>query len=68
MRAVLIGLAVAIVVFVATGGHVIFLPLLFVLDGEGVIRWSYVSPVGVNPGADGILTALESMGQQAAAA
>jgi peroxiredoxin len=34
---------------------------LFVLDGEGVIRWSYVSPIGVNPGADGILTALESM-------
>jgi peroxiredoxin len=41
---------------------------LFVLDSEGVIRWSYVSPVGVNPGADGILTALESMGEQAAAA
>lgn len=34
---------------------------LFVLDGEGVIRWSYCSPVGVNPGADGILKALESL-------
>jgi peroxiredoxin len=34
---------------------------LFVLDGEGVIRWSYVSPVGVNPGADGILHALEDL-------
>ena len=34
---------------------------LFVLDGEGVIRWSYVSPIGVNPGADGILDALEKM-------
>jgi peroxiredoxin len=34
---------------------------LFVLDGEGVIRWSYVSPVGVNPGADGILQALEDL-------
>jgi alkyl hydroperoxide reductase subunit AhpC len=34
---------------------------LFVLDESGVIRWSYVSPLGVNPGADGILTALESM-------
>ena len=33
---------------------------LFVIDGDGVIRWSYVSPVGVNPGADGILTALEA--------
>ena len=28
---------------------------LFVLDGDGVIRWSHVSPVDVNPGADGIL-------------
>jgi peroxiredoxin len=34
---------------------------LFVIDGEGVIRWSYVSPVGINPGADGILKALESI-------
>jgi len=32
---------------------------LFVLDGEGVVRWSHLSPVGVNPGADGILAALE---------
>jgi peroxiredoxin len=41
---------------------------LFVLDGDGVIRWSYVSPIGVNPGADGILAALESMGEAKAAA
>ena len=34
---------------------------LFVIDGEGIIRWSYCSPVGVNPGADGILEALEAM-------
>jgi len=34
---------------------------LFVLDTGGVIRWSYVSPVGVNPGADGILSALEAL-------
>jgi peroxiredoxin len=34
---------------------------LFVLDAQGIIRWSYVSPVGVNPGADGILTALEGL-------
>jgi hypothetical protein len=27
----------------------------------GVVRWSYVSPVGVNPGADGILRALEDI-------
>jgi peroxiredoxin len=34
---------------------------LFVIDAQGVIRWSYVSPVGINPGADGILTALEAL-------
>ena len=34
---------------------------LFVLDAQGVIRWSYVSPVNINPGADGILTALEAL-------
>ncbi|NUQ21310.1 MAG: redoxin domain-containing protein [Gemmatimonadaceae bacterium] len=34
---------------------------LFLVDGEGIIRWSYLSPVGVNPGADGILNALESL-------
>jgi peroxiredoxin len=34
---------------------------LFVLDGEGVVRWRYVSPVGVNPGAEGILAALQDL-------
>jgi peroxiredoxin/predicted DsbA family dithiol-disulfide isomerase len=34
---------------------------LYVIDGGGVIRWSYVSPVDVNPGADGILRALEAL-------
>ena len=34
---------------------------LFVIDPEGVIHWSYVSPVGVNPGAAGILSALEGL-------
>lgn len=34
---------------------------LFVLDPNGVIHWSYVSPIAVNPGANGILAALESM-------
>src|SRR6266496_3377243 len=34
---------------------------LFVIDGDGIIRWSYLSPVGVNPGADGILLALEAI-------
>jgi len=34
---------------------------LFVIDKNGVIRWSYLSPVAVNPGADGILQALEDL-------
>jgi peroxiredoxin len=34
---------------------------LFVIDGDGIIRWSYLSPVGINPGADGILEALEGL-------
>jgi len=34
---------------------------LFVIDGEGIIRWSYVSPIDVNPGADGILRALDAL-------
>jgi peroxiredoxin len=34
---------------------------LFVIDKDGIIHWSYVSPVGVNPGAHGILNALESL-------
>jgi len=34
---------------------------LFVIDKKGAISWSYVSPIAVNPGADGILEALESL-------
>lgn len=34
---------------------------LFVLDEKGIIRWSYLSPDGINPGADGILEALEEL-------
>jgi peroxiredoxin len=34
---------------------------LFVIDKNGIITWSYISPVAVNPGADGILTALEAL-------
>ncbi len=36
---------------------------LFLLDKDGIIRYSYVSPIGVNPGADGVLKALESISQ-----
>lgn len=34
---------------------------LFVIDKKGVIRWSLLSPDGINPGADGILSALENL-------
>lgn len=34
---------------------------LFVIDPGGTISWSYCSPIGVNPGADGILAALEQL-------
>ena len=37
---------------------------LFVIDADGIVRWSYVSPVEVNPGADGILRALEGLGTE----
>jgi peroxiredoxin len=40
---------------------------LYVIDAEGIVRWSYVSPAGVNPGADGILRALESLGKEGGA-
>jgi peroxiredoxin len=41
---------------------------LFVIDGEGAIAWGHVSPVCVNPGADGILAALERLQRTAASA
>ena len=34
---------------------------LFVIDEQGIIQWSYLSPDNINPGADGILDALEKM-------
>jgi len=37
---------------------------LFVINPAGTIHWSYVSPIGVNPGADGILAALEDLAAQ----
>jgi peroxiredoxin len=37
---------------------------LFVIDADGVIRWSYISPVNVNPGANGVLAALEGLAHQ----
>jgi peroxiredoxin len=40
---------------------------LFVLDPDGVVTWSYVSPTEVNPGADGILRALGDLSMKGAA-
>ncbi len=37
---------------------------LFVIDKDGVVAWSYLSPIRVNPGAEGILDALEKLAQQ----
>ena len=34
---------------------------LFIVDENGMIAWSHLSPVAVNPGADGILDALDQM-------
>jgi peroxiredoxin len=34
---------------------------LFVIDSKGKIAWSFLSPVSINPGADGILDALEKL-------
>jgi peroxiredoxin len=34
---------------------------LYVIDEKGIIRWNYLSPMGINPGADGILNALEEL-------
>jgi hypothetical protein len=40
---------------------------LFVIDGAGTIRWSYVAPPEINPGAEGILDALEELSQKTGA-
>ena len=40
---------------------------LFVIDTNGNIAWSYLSPVAVNPGADGILEALDKLTGKAVA-
>ncbi len=36
---------------------------LFVIDAKGIVRWKYISPIAINPGADGILAALEELPQ-----
>ena len=34
---------------------------LFVLNAESVVHWRYVSPIGINPGAEGVLSTLEDL-------
>ena len=34
---------------------------LFIVDEKGTVSWSHLSPVALNPGADGILDALDQM-------
>jgi len=34
---------------------------IFVLDAQHNVAWSYVSPVGISPGVDGALRALEAL-------
>lgn len=34
---------------------------LFVINPQGIVHWSHISPVGINPGAEGILAALEEL-------
>jgi|SRR6218665_232089 len=34
---------------------------IFIIDEEGIVRWNYLSPLGINPGADGIMDALEEL-------
>ena len=41
---------------------------LYVVDPDGKIAWSHISPIGVNPGADGVLDALDRLQARTAAA
>ena len=34
---------------------------LYLIDKAGKIAWGYISPIGINPGADGVLKALENL-------
>jgi peroxiredoxin len=37
---------------------------IYLIDDKGVVRWSYLSPVGINPGAEGLLDALEALNEE----
>src|SRR6185369_10015935 len=34
---------------------------IYVIDSQGIVRWSYLAPLLINPGVDGFLSALETM-------
>lgn len=34
---------------------------IYLIDPDGKIAWGYISPIGINPGANGILKALEDL-------
>jgi peroxiredoxin (alkyl hydroperoxide reductase subunit C) len=38
---------------------------LFLIDGNGIVYWNHISPIGVNPGVNGVLLALESLKKEA---
>lgn len=37
---------------------------IFLIDEQGIIQWNYLSPIGINPGADGILEILQKLDKQ----
>ena len=37
---------------------------IFLIDELGIIQWNYLSPIGINPGADGILEILQKLDKQ----
>ena len=34
---------------------------IYLIDKHGRVAWGYIAPIGVNPGADGVLQALENL-------
>lgn len=49
-------------------GHGVCSRALFLVDANGLVRWSYVSPMAINPGADGFLDALDQLDEDMASA
>lgn len=37
---------------------------IYLIDKHGMVAWSYIAPIGVNPGADGVLQALENQAHE----